>query len=757
LLLQQEPRAATEPSRKRQGDDDPQEGPAASVSGPAVAGEAEGAMAQKNDAPGAAPDEVAVVVPKKRNTDVHWVCNFLKAVPFDYTKLCGASQNAVNKMEEYPLEMWECQIHDLYTGTGKHTEYLLLNPNRPYNTNIVDHFVNAHTKVNKYMTDAAARGDVMETAAAACVKMLREQNKKAGGTQAKLTHMVRKKGELPLSGDLLGRERKELALALWMLGTQTPLARLSHKTWKDAQAELGTTLHSAKELRRVHYPLIFEAILRLRRAVFVKAGFIHTEFDFLTVHNKSILIVCGHTCVNYTLFSDILGIVEFPGSAVAEHVNQLVQETISRVAPNSVMLATNTVDGALRRASEELVGEDDSEWCICHQLALPIKKSLSLERFPKSVIALDFAFMHHFGVFVRSRSDVQEKLNVIRAKRLEGAVVGEKSDRQLLLDCLVRWESEHRKLKRFLELKMDLIALARDVEIAKEVEELVDKKVAPRDAFKPKFWARLEAMSPVITLLHTVSKASQSASTVTISAIPYWLDQIRKSLVRIEDEPDGVPEWKEVMLRLTDEQFGDMAGVASNMWAAAVLDPRFADLSFFGVAADVQSEVWDMIAEEHIGFKTTRLRIAKNDETYELPNGHVVVAKGHLLTLREELPKLARPFQEQLQAGKAQIGDIDPLAFWREYAQKGANDDNYAHYTAVAATACLLLSAPGNTATSERGVGRLRRSATPYRSMLSENMLEQEVICSHFINSPLYKYEEVLGTVATIQKELQKK
>ena len=89
-------------------------------------------------------------------------------------------------------------------------------------------------------------------------------------------------------------------------------------------------------------------------------------------------------------------------------------------------------------------------------------------------------------------------------------------------------------------------------------------------------------------------------------------------------------------------------------------------------------------------------------------------------------------------------GDLDLLSFWKEHAEKGQRDDNFGQYTAVAQTACLLLSAPGNTATSERGVGRLRRTATPYRNMLSENMLEQEVICSHYINGPLYKIEEVL-------------
>jgi hypothetical protein len=133
------------------------------------------------------------------------------------------------------------------------------------------------------------------------------------------------------------------------------------------------------------------------------------------------------------------------------------------------------------------------------------------------------------------------------------------------------------------------------------------------------------------------------------------------------------------------------------------------------------------------------------------------VAHGHLLTLRDEMPKIARPFLQKLLAGEAKIGDLDPLDFWRKNAERGMKDDNYAHFTAVAATACMLLSAPGNTATSERGVGRLRRSATPFRNMLSENMLEQEVICSHFINGPLYKYSEVLNMVATVQNELQSK
>lgn len=690
---------------------------------------------------------------KKRNVDEHWVAHFLVRVNFDYNKLPGVSQKAVDRMEEFPSQMWQCRIPHLYTGTGKHADHFLLNPDRPFHQNVIDHFSNAHGQVFRYMSDAMSRGEAADAAAAACLKMFQQQSRKSGGTQSTLKGFVRTKGEQPSAPeDLLVREKKEVALALWLLATQSPLYRLTNKTWNDVQKEFAIKLHNAKELRYVHYPLIFEAILRLRQDLFAEAGFIHAEFDFLTVHNKSILIIGGHTCVRFRLFSDIIGIVEFVGPASADHVAQMADDSIARVAPKTVLLASNTVDGALRAASRELVGEDDTAWCICHQYALPIKKSLNLERFPASLVALDFAFMHDFGVYVRSQGSVRELLDRLREERL-----GPNSERQILLDCLARWESEHRKLKRFLELKMDLIALSKDADVAQALQQLKDKGRAPSDAFKPKFFERLEAMSPVITLLHQVTKASQSESTVTISAIPFFLLQIKRSLVRVEDEPEAVAVWKQTLLGLVEEQFGDLNGQASNMWAAAALDPRFGDLTAFGVSKEVQDTVWEQICYEHINFKTTRARLSKNDESYVLPSGQVTVAKGHLETLREEMAFVSKPFVQKLLSGAAKVDDIDPLMWWKEQAAKGQTDDNFGQYAAIAPTACLLLSAPGNTATSERGVGRLRRTATPYRNMLCENMLEQEVICSHFINSQWYNYKAVLQGVAKVQAEVEKK
>ena len=89
----------------------------------------------------------------------------------------------------------------------------------------------------------------------------------------------------------------------------------------------------------------------------------------------------------------------------------------------------------------------------------------------------------------------------------------------------------------------------------------------------------------------------------------------------VEDEPTAVSEWKTAMRALIEDQFGDLKSTASNMWGAYLVDPRFSDIAFFGVSAEVQNEVWDLIANDHIAFKTSRMRHSSGNESYQLPSG----------------------------------------------------------------------------------------------------------------------------------------
>lgn len=187
-----------------------------------------------------------------------------------------------------------------------------------------------------------------------------------------------------------------------MRSLHTPLYRLGKQTWIDLCSQLGLQLHKPESLRRIHYPLIFEA-LRLRQSLFSKGGFIHTEFDFLSVGSSKYLLICGRTVVDFSLFNDVIGLIEWCGVAGAPMVASLARSTIDRVAGSAVQYCSNTVDGALVAASEELIGEDDTWWCFCHQLALPIKKSLQ-----ETLVGADFAFMHRFGVFLRSHSETHD-------------------------------------------------------------------------------------------------------------------------------------------------------------------------------------------------------------------------------------------------------------------------------------------------------------------------------------------------------------
>jgi hypothetical protein len=348
-------------------------------------------------------EAVASETKRAKKQESHWCSKFLVEVRFVLAKLSAKAQSSVRLMDEYPATMLQCTLGvSHYTGTGHHQQFLLLNPNRPYNTNVVDHF-NCHSKIKKYMEDAVARGEDLDRAHDACLKRF-SSTSVAGGQQ--ILPFARKNALEKNAVGLLDRERKELALSVWLLDSHTPLHRLRKQSWMTYCEEMGHQVVKPELLRRVHYPKIFSAILALRKQLFENGGFIHIEYDFLSNGSTKYLIVCGRTVVSFELFNDICGVVEWEGAQSSEHVAQLVSDTVERVASNAVLLASSTVDGALLAANAELVDTEDSHWCFCHQLALPIKKSLD----GSSVMALDFAFMHSLGVFLRSHSACQDHL-----------------------------------------------------------------------------------------------------------------------------------------------------------------------------------------------------------------------------------------------------------------------------------------------------------------------------------------------------------
>lgn len=208
--------------------------------------------------------------------------------------------------------------------------------------------------------------------------------------------------------------------------------------------------------------------------------------------------------------------------------------------------------------------------------------------------------------------------------------------------------------------------------------------------------------------------------------------------------------WKTCLRCVIDEHFGCIAHRVSNMWAACAVDPRFADMAHFGVAADVRDGVWDFVSFRHIALKTARIRVASGDDTRQMSRGQLDVAKAQLMMLRDEMTAISEAFLKKLAAGQTTIDAVEPLAFWRAYAEKGRHDENFAHFTSVASTACALLCAPviDATAICER---RSRRAA----SLMGDGMLEQEVVCAHLIDSPLYDFDRVCETVCAIQRELQ--
>ncbi len=204
----------------------------------------------------------------------------------------------MESMDAYPEWMWFCPLGEFTTGPGKHTDFMLLDPKRPLKTNVVEHF-KTHERIKLHMDQAKANGEDMECAKNQILTLMQNEQKKTGGSQLRLTQMARLSSLEKATAGLLDREKKELALCTFLLDTHTPLYRLGKKTWPDLCSQLGLNIHKPDSLRKIHLPLIFEAILRLRRELFSTAGFIHTEFDFLSAGATKYLIVCGRWSTSF--------------------------------------------------------------------------------------------------------------------------------------------------------------------------------------------------------------------------------------------------------------------------------------------------------------------------------------------------------------------------------------------------------------------------------------------------------------------------
>jgi hypothetical protein len=170
----------------------------------------------------------------------------------------------VESMDAYP-EWMVLSLGGIHDWTRKHTDFMLLDPKRPLKTNVVEHF-KTHERIKLHMDQAKANGEDMERAKNQILTLMQNEQKKTGGSQLRLTQMARLSSLEKATAGLLDREKKELALCTFLPDTHTPLYRLGKKTWPDLCSQLGVNIHKPDSLRKIRLPLIFEAILRLRRS-----------------------------------------------------------------------------------------------------------------------------------------------------------------------------------------------------------------------------------------------------------------------------------------------------------------------------------------------------------------------------------------------------------------------------------------------------------------------------------------------------------
>lgn len=675
----------------------------------------------------------------------HWVTHFLQAVPLQRNLLSDRAQTA-NANKSMAACMWQCTVPDiLFTGSGKHCEYLVYSVNRPINTNIIDHF-KTHSSLKKHMEDAKMRGLDLATAARNGLQMLEAQ---AAKNQPKniMSYLARQTPAEKAVLELIPRERMELSLCFWSLEKQLAPAVFSGQSWQNLQKQFNISVPTFKTLTLKRYPVVYRAVCQVQQEIVEQAGFFHVDFDFITTGVKThhALIVCFETCASdYFLFRGIAGLVYFQGFAGAEHVAQQVELLCNRRFPGAVVIASATVDGALRAAANELVGEENTTHCFAHQLDLVVKRSVDLERNGSELdlVPKDMSMMHHTGVFIRSRAAELSLFNSFRAK-----ILGPGSELALLKDCLTRWESEHRKLKRFLLLSESLTQMSQseDSDLFPYLTNLTLSGSAPPDCFRRSFWQRLMDIEPTISKLHQLSKLLQGATFVVSSSIPFWIHEMFLFLdiacINV-DFSDAVVRWHKNLRTEFHFQFDQLFCHSNLLLCAAALDPRWADLSVMGVNQSVIDSVWARIEAEH------RLLNLSGDD---VDPDELLLGKTHVRIVLKKLLTASNLFITSLNAKTVKVDDAAhaPLQYWAAQASKPKGQEAW---LAVSSTARMIFSHPGNSAESERGGGRIRRSDTPKRNSMDEFTLEKELVCAQFMATEKYSPDALIVTINKMMK-----
>jgi hypothetical protein len=666
---------------------------------------------------------------------------------------------------ETPTEMLKCVLSPFPCTKSGHAKYFL-RTTKLYNKKA--HLKSYHPEVVKVMEDFAMKDppSIFPIRVEEVVKGKRNRMKTSPGAVMRSnvqsyfpTAQKVKKEKLCLKRN----HRQELALVLFFVESENPLAGVDCKTFKQLKKECGVNWRSRTVLTSLLEP-IYLVVVEKRKECLDNAGFFSITFDFWKGCGDDFLGITYHTIDrSWRHFSCILDLVLCPGKKYAPMVALQVKECVDSHTSTDCLLVQSTTDRAknVLGASELLTG-DDHQGCLNHELKKVIDDSLiGTPATPATapLAAKMFSLILDISSFVRTNKaearlffDVQRNLS-------------ENQPLQLIIDNLTRWEGKYRSIQRFLQLRRSVRGLLKEkastftISLQQfgppgSVESLKNRK--------SDFWVSAREVEEVLKVFHVVSKYAQGETFVTNSCVPYWIWQLQKACILTEGETATTSELKTALLGSLNRRCNYYLHESNNCLKAAALDPRFSALSLYGVQEEVISDVWVKVIDEAMQI----LNIPDGPDSEEEMSVQRNILVQQAQTVQRKLKIISETYLENTSWGDV-VTKADPCHFWQQLGLAGESSSSArlllvlpqsfqvpahlkGHFRAFSETARMLLSLPPSSAPSEREFSGAGRVYDHSRESLGDKTLEMLVVIRDFIKSDEYDFDELVRCICDL-------
>lgn len=542
------------------------------------------------------------------------------------------------------------------------------------------------------------------------------------------------------------RFRKKISILLQLAETDSSFETTQSKMWKVMWDEHGISdIPSTHDLSS-YLPAIAHIVTLEREEILKTAGFCHVLYDLYNCLGDDYLLITYQTTVENQVIQFPLDAVKLYGSKTKTNVSRAVDLCLDKHLGNEVEKVSVHVDGALLASARLVVSEAAIKWCFNHEFSLMLTTD-TLDDMSLNV-SQEIDWIHHVMVCLKSH------------KLIAAAVADARRDRGLqalspLLDHDIRWSATALMIRRFVIISDDIANMItkNPAGLGQQLETMIkDHPYCPKDFFSQNQWRRIEKYKDILSYCYIVSVHAQSRSTVVISRILFWVDQVQELCTEAIDDHEDVIQFKKKLFSATLTRFMKYTTEKSIVLQATALDPRFADLRrWFSISESKVNQIWEEIAKQcrndfEQNFKDTSddseaVKQSRKEGLLAQLTLAISFARKYLEIKSKEihLKKNEPKFEENV------IHPIDPLVEWATVPELNSN-------LWLLKRANMLLSSPAGTAGTEAVGSDVKRIRTPARNRLSDTTVQQLLVIRSYINEDSFSFDNLIKKLKSVME-----